>query len=410
MSRVFLPCLLSYFLIFGGCVQAQLPQKLGDSTDSASAGLQPRLLFQSLSQFEKHLEQLKYLHLHLYLRSEYAYQFNPPKADAALHSVRLDIRGRVNTKLRYRIRTRPFPLFSKDDIAGYNITHFTLDFANISLDITPRISLTAGKGVYLNAGYEFDMIPLFVHMFNDYINSFENVFTLGTSLRIKYNDKHYFTIGATQVHNKTAENLQRASGFRFPVGDQKGHFPLQFGGFWEGSFFNGKLETISGAYTRQYLQNRRDFISIIGIKVGNKKIWAWLDLTAGYSAVELNVFASNIIRQINDSKYFAKGILGNVASFRGTYYIIDKGRFVLTAQYDRLTQIHNNVDVGKLLRQAYRHHLAFEYYPFNAQELCFLLSVQQNWVFFPATVLQHGLHNSTENYLAIGFLYRLPIL
>ncbi len=152
-----------------------------------------------------------------------------------MNQFRFEMKGKVGDKVYYRFRNRytkqPDPQ-SQDKLSN------AVDLAFIRVDASPRWNFTFGKMCAAWGGYEFDRNPIEIYEYNDIVEYADN-FLSGAQVQFIPNPKHNFTFQLLNSRTKTYEEL-----YDTVPGITESKFPAALVLNWNGSLFDGKLNTL----------------------------------------------------------------------------------------------------------------------------------------------------------------------
>src|SRR4249919_1274420 len=150
-----------------------------------------------------------------------------------MEQFRFEIKGNVTDKVYFRLRQRYTSELQPQSVD--KLTRAT-DLAFIRVDVSPKVSLSAGKLCADWGGYEFDYNPIDIYEYSDIIEQADN-FLSGAGISFKPN-KNEFTF---QILNSRTQSFEELYGN--PPGKEESKVPLALVGNWRGSLFGGKIRT-----------------------------------------------------------------------------------------------------------------------------------------------------------------------
>jgi hypothetical protein len=162
---------------------------------------------------------------------------------------RLEIKGKVTDKVYFRFRDRYTRAQTSESVDGLSRS---TDLAFIRVDVSKKVSISAGKMCADWGAIEFDLNPIDVYEYSDIIEYADNFLT-GVGVSYAVNSKHQFTFQALDSRTKTFTELY---GQQPKLKDPK--LPLGLVANWRGSLFDGKLNTI---WSYSYFNEARDTVS-----------------------------------------------------------------------------------------------------------------------------------------------------
>ena len=157
--------------------------------------------------------------------------------------LRIEIKGNLTDKLYYRLRHR---LNKATDAKGEDNFAKATDIMMVGYNFNDKLSISGGKMCQIWGGFEFDENPMYIYQYSDMVDNMDN-FMAGVTVSYKpiptqeiaveisnaYNGKFADEYGdeAVVVNNDEAQALQKSKN------------PLTYIINWNGSFFDGKLNT-----------------------------------------------------------------------------------------------------------------------------------------------------------------------
>ncbi|OYT15019.1 MAG: hypothetical protein B7C24_15215 [Bacteroidetes bacterium 4572_77] len=256
----------------------------------------------------KKLNLLKNMHMianmQMGFRSDF-YNDSYKSSNFKVEQFRLEIKGDVSKKVSYRFRHRYTSTFEPQPI-----DHIIkgVDLAYVKLKLNKKWTLTIGKQAADWGGIEFDLNPIDIYEYADFLEYADNFLT-GVSVNMQASENHSFGF---QVLNTRTSTFSDLYGNVPDIKEAK--TPLAGVLNWRGTFFDGKLNTIwsysafteAQGYFMNYIAlgqqlnlgklaiaydfkislediDRTGVVSATKNKVGNEK-WQWnVDNTLYYS-------------------------------------------------------------------------------------------------------------------------------
>ena len=174
---------------------------------------------------------------------------------------RFEIKGKVFDKVYFRLRQR-----YTSEIQPQSVDHLAraTDIAMIRLDVSPKVSLSAGKLCADFGGIEFDLNPIDIYEYADILEQADNFLAgVGVSFRPGKNEFNF------QVLNSRTASFEELYGQ--PPGITEAKTPLAYVANWRGSLFGGKIKTIwSYSYFTEAENTHMDYIALGQQYVGKK--------------------------------------------------------------------------------------------------------------------------------------------
>ena len=196
--------------------------------------------------------------------------------------LRLEVRGDITDRIFYRFRHR----LNKSNAATSldNLAKATdMLYAGFRLD--DKWTLTAGKMCQAWGGFEFDLNPMNIYEYSDFVDHMDN-FMLGAMITYAPNKNHEFNFQITDVRNDSFEKLYAGSSF------EASKSPLAYIFNWNGSFFDNKLQTRWGAGIQQEAKNIANSMVMLGTKLNLPKFQVFFDYMMAYENLDRLQYAS----------------------------------------------------------------------------------------------------------------------
>jgi phosphate-selective porin O/P len=282
---------------------------------------------------------------------------------------RLEIKGKVFDKVYYRLRqryTRSIEPQSEDNMSR------ATDIAMIRVDVSPKVSISAGKLCADFGGFEFDLNPIDIYQYADILEQADNFLAgVGVSWR-PGNGKNEFNFQVLNSRTATFEEL-----YGNVPGIEPAKAPLAYVANWRGGLFGGKIKTIWSYSIFTEAKNTSMHYIALGQQYVGKKFQIAYDFQWSDEALDRTVIVSNTIP---DSlyPYAVKKTLYTSHWVKADYRVNKKLNLSLVAYVD-FANWKDNLDPRKTsddIRTAYGYIPTIEYYPFEKLNLRFFA----NWV------------------------------
>ena len=281
--------------------------------------------------------------------------------------LRLEVRGNITDRIFYRFRhrlNRPTAAVKLDNLA----------------------TATVGKMCQAWGGYQFDLNPMNIYEYSDFIDNMDN-FMLGGMVTYTPNANHEFNLQVTDVRNDSFENIYANS-----TGLKQSNVPLTYILNWNGTLFDGVLQTRWGVGLQSEADGYNNTMVMLGTRVALPKFQAFLD----YMRADEQLDRLNYTPQSNN---------GKGQPLKDTKY----NTFVLKAEYQPIPSLNlfaqgiyetaeNNLAGNKMTGLGY--YGGVEYLPFPSQDLRFFLA------YVGRSREVSNLTKST-NRVSLGMMYRI---
>ena len=297
--------------------------------------------------------------------------------------LRLEVRGDITDRIFYRFRHR----LNKSNAATSldNLAKATdMLYAGFRLD--DKWTLTAGKMCQAWGGFEFDLNPMNIYEYSDFIENMDN-FMLGAMITYAPNKNHEFNLQITDVRNDSFEALYGTA--TNTINASKA--PLTYIFNWNGNLFDNLIQTRWGGGLQSEADGYNNWMLMLGTKLNLPKFQVFFDYMMANEALDrlkYTPMSSTVL--VKDAKY---------------------NSFVLKAEYQPIPQLNifaqglyetakNDLTDNKMTGIGY--FAGVEYLPFEKQDLRFFLA-------YIGRSRENKLTNVTTdtNRVSIGLMYRI---
>ena len=297
--------------------------------------------------------------------------------------LRLEVRGDITDRIFYRFRHR----LNKSNAATSldNLAKATdMLYAGFRLD--DKWTLTAGKMCQAWGGFEFDLNPMNIYEYSDFIENMDN-FMLGAMITYAPNKNHEFNLQITDVCNDSFETLYGTA--TNTINASKA--PLTYIFNWNGNLFDNLIQTRWGGGLQSEADGYNNWMLMLGTKLNLPKFQVFFDyMMANEQLDRLKYTPMSSTVLVKDAKY---------------------NSFVLKAEYQPIPQLNifaqglyetakNDLTDNKMTGIGY--FAGVEYLPFEKQDLRFFLA-------YIGRSRENKLTNVTTdtNRVSIGLMYRI---
>ena len=297
--------------------------------------------------------------------------------------LRLEVRGNITDRIFYRFRhrlNRPTAAVKLDNLAT------ATDMLYAGFHIDDKWALTVGKMCQAWGGYEFDLNPMNIYEYSDFIDNMDN-FMLGGMITYAPNTNHEFNLQVTDVRNDSFENIYANS-----TGLKQSNVPLTYILNWNGSLFDGVLQTRWGVGLQSEADGYNNTMVMLGTRVALSKFQAFLDyMRADEQLDRLNYtpLSNNGKGQpLKDTKY-------NTFVLKGEYQPIPSLNLFAQGIYETA---ESDLTGNKMTGLGY--YGGVEYLPFPSQDLRFFLA-------YVGRSREVSNVTKSTNRVSLGMMYRI---
>ena len=297
--------------------------------------------------------------------------------------LRLEVRGDITDRIFYRFRHR----LNKSN-AGTSLDNLAkaTDMLYAGFRLDDKWTLTAGKMCQAWGGFEFDLNPMNIYEYSDFIENMDN-FMLGAMITYAPNKNHEFNLQITDVRNDSFETLYGTA--TNTINASKA--PLTYIFNWNGNLFDNLIQTRWGGGLQSEADGYNNWMLMLGTKLNLPKFQVFFDyMMANEQLDRLKYTPMSSTVLVKDAKY---------------------NSFVLKAEYQPIPQLNifaqglyetakNDLTDNKMTGIGY--FAGVEYLPFEKQDLRFFLA-------YIGRSRENKLTNVTTdtNRVSIGLMYRI---
>lgn len=355
--------------------------------------------------FEEQLNELKQKSdkFNVYLNSQTSFDALSEKGqDTQLNfkarQLRLEFRGNINEKIFYRLRHR---LNRSNAGASLDNLATATDMIYAGFRLNEKWTLTAGKMCQAWGGFEFDLNPMNIYEYSDFIENMDN-FMLGGMLTYAASENHEWNFQITNARNKKFQDIYEG---RIPTGVEASDNPLTYIVNWNGSF--GKFQTRWAVGLETEAKSNYSKMVTLGNKLNFDRFQIALDYMfthqdidrLGYASVGSDSGLTYAIALTNVS--YNSFILKAEYQPAEKWNIFAKGTFE-TARCDE-KELPTGLGFYDNKRNSYGYFCGVEYMPFADQDLRFFLTyVGRSFDYAKNNALNHN-----TNRISVGMMYRI---
>lgn len=321
--------------------------------------------------------------------------------------LRIEIKGNLTDKLYYRLRHR---LNKATDAKGEDNFAKATDIMMVGYNFNDKLSISGGKMCQIWGGFEFDENPMYIYQYSDMVDNMDN-FMAGVTVSYKpiptqeiaveisnsYNGKFADEYGdeAVVVNNDEAHALQKSKN------------PLTYIINWNGSFFDGKLNTRWAWGLQTQAKGKYSRMLTLGQQLNLPKFQWYFDYMGAFDDLDRLKIATNELRDAFDGGDAPGNVyLGKVHynsfitkanwQFAPSWNLMLKGMYE-TASVTKMEQFKN-------YRKSFGYMGSIEYYPAKQQDFrLFLAYVGRKYDYSTKC----GLKDYNTDRIELGFMYRI---
>lgn len=322
--------------------------------------------------------------------------------------LRIEIKGNLTDKLYYRLRHR---LNKATDAKGEDNFAKATDIMMVGYTFNDKLSISGGKMCQIWGGFEFDENPMYIYQYSDMVDYMDN-FMAGVTVSYKpiptqeiaveisnsYNGKFADEYGdeAVVVNNDEAKALQKSKN------------PLTYIINWNGSFFDGKLNTRWAWGLQTQAKGKYSRMLTLGQQLNLPKFQWYFDYMGAFDDLDRLKIATNELRHAFDG---GDGDAGNVYLGKVHYNsFITKANWQFAPSWNLMLKgMYETASVTKMeqfknYRKSFGYMGSIEYYPAKQQDFrLFLAYVGRKYDYSTKC----GLKDYNTDRIELGFMYRI---
>mgnify|MGYP001720576898 FL=1 len=322
--------------------------------------------------------------------------------------LRIEIKGNLTDKLYYRLRHR---LNKATDAKGEDNFAKATDIMMVGYNFNDKLSISGGKMCQIWGGFEFDENPMYIYQYSDMVDYMDN-FMAGVTVSYKpiptqeiaveisnsYNGKFADEYGdeAVVVNNDETHALQKSKN------------PLTYIINWNGSFFDGKLNTRWAWGLQTQAKGKYSRMLTLGQQLNLPKFQWYFDYMGAFDDLDRLKIATNELRDALD---VGDGDAGNVYLGKVHYNsFITKANWQFAPSWNLMLKgMYETASVTKMerfknYRKSFGYMGSIEYYPAKQQDFrLFLAYVGRKYDYSTKC----GLKDYNTDRIELGFMYRI---
>lgn len=321
--------------------------------------------------------------------------------------LRIEIKGNLTDKLYYRLRHR---LNKATDAKGEDNFAKATDIMMVGYNFNDKLSISGGKMCQIWGGFEFDENPMYIYQYSDMVDNMDN-FMAGVTVSYKpiptqeiaveisnsYNGKFADEYGdeAVVVNNDEAHALQKSKN------------PLTYIINWNGSFFDGKLNTRWAWGLQTQAKGKYSRMLTLGQQLNLPKFQWYFDYMGAFDDLDrLKIATNEIVGAYGDELHLGNAYFGKVHynSFitKANWQFAPSWNLMLKGMYE--TASVTKMEAFKNYRKSFGYMGSIEYYPAKQQDFrLFLAYVGRKYDYSTKC----GLKDYNTDRIELGFMYRI---
>lgn len=318
------------------------------------------------------------------------------------NQLRLEVRGNLTDKLFYRFRHR----LNKAN-AGESLSNFApaTDMMYVGYHINDQFSVIGGKQCQAWGGFEFDLNPMNIYEYSDFIENMSN-FTPGVTLVYNINPNHELQFQVMDSHNQVFEEFYGDSN------EKESKTPLTYLINWNGSLFNGVLLTRWAAGLETESANSQSYMLTLGTQFRQKQFQLTFDYMHATQQLDRLGIATDLLNgfSVPNSLGRLKDVHYDTFILKAEYQPAERWNIFAKGMYET-TNVHDNRLAEQFdgFRTAYGYFAGVEYIPLKDQDLRLYLAYIGRSYEFSDKFQNYGaaLDGYNTNRVSLGLIYRI---
>ena len=268
--------------------------------------------------------------------------------------LRLEVRGDLTERIFYRFRHR---LNKSNAAVSLDNLATATDMMYAGFRLNEKWTATVGKMCQAWGGYEFDLNPMNIYEYSDFLENMDN-FMLGAMITYAPNPNHEFNLQITDVRNDNFKSI-----YGSPIGIKASNTPLAYIFNWNGNLFDSLIQTRWGAGLQSEADGYTNALVMLGTKLNLPKFQVFLDyMMANDQLDRLKFTPRSKAEVVKDAKY-------NSFVLKAEYQPAPEWNIFAQGLYETAnSSLANNEFKG------IGYFAGVEYLPFKEQDLRFFLA------------------------------------
>lgn len=321
--------------------------------------------------------------------------------------LRIEIKGNLTDKLYYRLRHR---LNKATDAKGEDNFAKATDIMMVGYNFNDKLSISGGKMCQIWGGFEFDENPMYIYQYSDMVDYMDN-FMAGVTVSYKpiptqeiaveisnsYNGKFADEYGdeAVVVNNDERKALQKSKN------------PLTYIINWNGSFFDGKLNTRWAWGLQTQAKGKYSRMLTLGQQLNLPKFQWYFDYMGAFDDLDRLRIATNelggaLVGGDAPGNVYLGKVHYNSFITKANWQFAPSWNLMLKGMYE--TASVTKMEQFKNYRKSFGYMGSIEYYPAKQQDFrLFLAYVGRKYDYSTKC----GLKDYNTDRIELGFMYRI---
>ena len=295
--------------------------------------------------------------------------------------LRWEVRGDITDRIFYRFRHR---LNKSNARASLDNLAKATDMLYAGFRLDDKWTLTAGKMCQAWGGFEFDLNPMNIYEYSDFLENMDN-FMLGAMITYAPNENHEFNFQITDVRNDKFADIY---GTTSPtISESKA--PLTYIFNWNGNLFDNLIQTRWGGGLQSEADGYNNWLLMLGTKLNLPKFQVFFDyMMANEQLDRLKYTPMSGTTLVKDVKY-------NSFVLKAEYQPVPHWNIFAQGMYETAKSDLPNNELKSI-----GYFAGVEYLPFEKQDLRFFLA------YIGRSREKNNVTDNT-NRVSLGLMYRI---
>ena len=298
--------------------------------------------------------------------------------------LRLEVRGDLTERIFYRFRHR---LNKSNAAVSLDNLATATDMMYAGFRLNEKWTATVGKMCQMWGGYEFDLNPMNIYEYSDFLNNMDN-FMLGAMITYTPNPNHEFNLQITDVRNSNFADLYATATATI----KESNTPLAYIFNWNGNLLDGLVQTRWGAGLQSEADGYTNTLVMLGTKLNLPKFQMFLDY----------MMANDQLDRLNYTPLSNNGSATPVKDAKYNSFVL-KAEYQPAPEWNIFAQGLYETANSSLANNEFKglgYFAGVEYLPFKEQDLRFFLA-------YIGRSRDRNSAVENTNRVSVGMMYRI---
>ncbi len=329
-----------------------------------------------------------------------------PSSGFANKQLRIEMKGNLGDHLFYRFRHR---LNKADQARSQDNFSKATDIMMAGWKFNDKLTVQAGKMCQIWGGFEFDENPMYIYQYSDMVDNMDN-FMAGVVISYKPIPSQELAVEISDADNDKLSDIYgnlaysvEAGGKRKRVLQQANH-PITYIANWNGSFFDGILNTRWSWGIQTQAQHKYSRMLILGQQLNLPRFQWYVDYMGAFDGLDRLGIATSELKPTFGGKLptYCSDIHYNSFITKANWQFMPQWNLMLKGMYE--TADVTKTENYRNYRKSFGYMGSVEYYPVKDQDFrLFLAYVGRQFKYSNKS----GLKDYNTNRVELGFMYRI---